>query len=181
MSGLQQQQEPKVGPEFGKIFLDTSIAKNTLVADISIYLDLSLESDHQFKERTKKNPYAKRERNETFITIYNASTLDTKQIEDLESKFNHKLHIWFNLYNEHDAQGYDYLSGSWELNNDTLENLNANHYEDQIKIVVDDGGFFNIVWIEYDTNTKAEKEISRLSLNSKHVTHYETNTYWVRK
>lgn len=180
MSGLQQQ-EPKVGPEFGKIFLDTSIAKNTLVADISIYLDLSLESDHQFKERTKKNPYAKRERNETFITIYNASTLDTKQIEDLESKFNHKLHIWFNLYNEHDAQGYDYLSGSWELNNDTLENLNANHYEDQIKIVVDDGGFFNIVWIEYDTNTKAEKEISRLSLNSKHVTHYETNTYWVRK
>ncbi len=180
MSGLQQQ-EPKARSEFGKIFLDTSTAKNTLVADISIYLDLSLESDHQFKERAKKNPYAKRERNETFIAIYNARTLDTKQIEELESKFNHKLHIWFNSYNEHDAQGYDYLSGSWELNNDTLENLNVNHYEDQIKIAVDDGGFFNIIWIEYDTNTKAEKEISRLSLNSKHVTHYETNTYWVRK
>lgn len=180
MSGLQQQ-EPKARSEFGKIFLDTSTAKNTLVADISIYLDLSLESDHQFKERAKKNPYAKRERNKTFIAIYNARTLDTKQIEELESKFNHKLHIWFNSYNEHDAQGYDYLSGSWELNNDTLENLNANHYEDQIKIAVDDGGFFNIIWIEYDTNTKAEKEISRLSLNSKHVTHYETNTYWVRK
>jgi hypothetical protein len=180
MSGLQQQ-EPKARSEFGKIFLDTSTAKNTRVADISIYLDLSLESDHQFKERAKKNPYAKRERNETFIAIYNARTLDTKQIEELESKFNHKLHIWFNSYNEHDAQGYDYLSGSWELNNDTLENLNANHYEDQIKIAVDDGGFFNIIWIEYDINTKAEKEISRLSLNSKHVTHYETNTYWVRK
>ena len=180
MSGLQQQ-EPKARSEFGKIFLNTSTAKNTLVADISIYSDLSLESDHQFKERAKKNPYAKRERNETFIAIYNARTLDTKQIEELESKFNHKLHIWFNLYNEHDAQGYDYLSGSWELNNDTLENLNANHYEDQIKIAVDDGGFFNIIWIEYDTDTKAEKEISRLSLNSKHVTHYETNTYWVRK
>lgn len=180
MSGLQQQ-EPKARPEFGKIFLDTFTAKDTLVADISIYLDLSLESDHQFKERTKKNPYAKRERNETFIAIYNARTLEAKQIEELESKFNHKLHIWFNLYNEHDAQGYDYLSGSWELNNDTLENLNTNHYEDQIKVVVDDGGFFNIIWIEYDTDTNAEKEISRLSLNSKHVTHYETNTYWVRK
>jgi hypothetical protein len=171
-------QEPKAMSEFGKIFLDTSTAKNTLVDDISIYLDLNLESEHQFRERAKKNPYAKRQRNETFITIYNAKTLDTKQIEEIESKFNHNLHIWFNLYNEHDAQGFDYLSGSWELNNDTLENLNANHYEDQIKIVVDDGSFFNIIWIEYDTNTKAEKEISRLSLNSKHITHYEANTYW---
>ncbi|MFL6407298.1 MAG: hypothetical protein ACJ71K_20065 [Nitrososphaeraceae archaeon] len=176
MTSLQQQ-EPKARPEFGKIFLNTSTAKNTLVNDISIYLDLSLESEHQFKERAKKNAYAKRERYETFIAIHNAKTLGTKQIEELESKFNHKLHIWFNLYNEHDVQGYDYLSGSWELNNDTLENLNANHHEDQIKLVVGDDGFFDIIWIEYDTNTKEEKEISRLSLNSKHVTHYETNTY----
>jgi hypothetical protein len=176
MTSLQKQ-EPKARPEFGKIFLITSTAKDVLVNDISIYLDLSLESDYQFKERAKKNAYAKREKDETFIAIHNAKTLSTKQIEDLESKFNHKLHIWFNLYNEHDAQGYDYLSGSWELNNDTLENLNANHHEDQLKIVVGDDGFFDIIWIEYDTNAEAEKEISRLSLNSKHVTHYESNTY----
>ncbi|MGB8033072.1 MAG: hypothetical protein WCF03_04525, partial [Nitrososphaeraceae archaeon] len=60
-------------------------------------------------------------------------------------------------------------------------NLNANHHEDQIKIVVGGDGFFDIIWIEYDTNAEPEKEISRLSLNSKHVTHYETNTYWVCK
>jgi hypothetical protein len=180
MTNLQQQ-EPKARPEFGKIFLDTSTAKNTLVTDVSIYLDLSLESEHQFKQRAKKNPYAKREKDETFIAIHNAKTLSTKQIEELQSKCNHKLHIWFNLYNEHDVQRYDYLSGSWELNNDILENLNANHYEDAIKIVVSNDGFFNIIWIEYDTNTKEEKEISRLSLNSKHITHYETNTYWTRK
>ena len=48
MTSLQQQ-EPKARPEFGKIFLNTSTAKDVLVNDISIYLDLSLESDYQFK------------------------------------------------------------------------------------------------------------------------------------
>ena len=99
MTSLQQQ-EPKARPEFGKIFLDTSTAEDVLVNDISIYFDLSLESEHQFRERAKKNPYAKRDKDETFIAIYNAKTLGTKQIEELESKFNHKLHIWFNLYKD---------------------------------------------------------------------------------